>query len=1120
MFRGTPNRPDPSPVQNSPIPAWAGVALCLLLAVAQIALGGYQLGFGNQAIQIAFLKHGAYPWMYASDPMVVQTLPEYPSFFFRVLAPLLRFTSVESLYLVLQIATGFATLTCVYWLARSIFRTHTSAIVAVALLVGGHLQALAGDTLYSRGFTHTYAALPLAIAALALAYRGRFVAACAVAGVLFNIHALTAAYALLMIGAAKLADLREQRPVEWLVRGLLAGATFFALASPTLAMMAGQHQTFDAEWINLTRIRSADHSFASTWWTSGDPGVPRFLMIFALFVLSLSFPPWRRGEEAGGLSGRGRWGGARRGTRITLLMTAAVIAFFAAGYIFTEWHPVPLVIRLQPFRASRLLLILMLVHIAHGAAAAIRGGLARRPERGGDTADEDWNRPLPARIADVCAGVLVLATLLIPSFLPLLPVTLLAAVIAALIAGHLSWQQAVLCAAVLQLVLLAALRIDFPLVAGARELFSSGAAAQGEIRTLAISAILIAGIAALLLSLTRERRMRGVVIGLTLAVGAYFSFSLYHRERLEDAGAEQAQLEGAAAWARSQTSPNSVFLTALPNFRVAGERAIVGTWRDGTQVYFSANYGPEWRERAMAVEPGLELTADGTALLSHGKPLETLDDRSLVKIAEQYNAHYILLRTPPRPRLLTVAYADDHFTVYEPQIEMPPVPAGVFDPNLWVESETFMTTTVQENIAKHRMANLTLQVADASGRPVQNLPIRLEQNRAAFGFGVSLGFFEPNGLSANGDLKPPTVRPIELEKLPEIFNASMIAFSSKWQYIEPTRGNYNWSDLDKYVDYGVKNNLDLEFHHLTGILPSWVESMGGVDGQTGLNFPAPIPRVQDEFNRHCFDTVARYADRIKYWQVVNEKYMMQYVPPVFKVLKEKYPNNQFGLSDCVKFFDNTSAGGGRGMGRNNVQYKGADAVDWLISKGIQPDFFSVHGHYPLGLWADPQEMYNVFDYFAERKVRVHITEEYLQLGGQMYGPMRSGTWTPELQADYLSRFMAVCFSHPNVDMANLWGLAPNGWGASDSGLIDANSRTRPAWDELKRLITQTWRSNVASELSLDGSTLQHVYHGNYTATITLPDGRKATADFDVPETEAATIRLRLDGNQGSLQVVK
>src|SRR5271163_4202990 len=74
---------------ESSVPAGAGIALCLLLAIAQVALAGYQLGIGNQAIQIAFLKHWADPALFTHDEMVRQTLPLYPSYFFRLLAPLL-----------------------------------------------------------------------------------------------------------------------------------------------------------------------------------------------------------------------------------------------------------------------------------------------------------------------------------------------------------------------------------------------------------------------------------------------------------------------------------------------------------------------------------------------------------------------------------------------------------------------------------------------------------------------------------------------------------------------------------------------------------------------------------------------------------------------------------------------------------------------------------------------------------------------------------------------------------------------------------------------------------------------------------------------------------------------
>jgi hypothetical protein len=1116
-------------LRTSTVPAWVGVALCLVLAAAQVALGGYQLGVGNQSIQIAFLKHWAEPWLYTSDPMVVQTMPAYPSYFFYLLSPLLGVMRVETLYLLGQLATSFLTLAAVYWLGRGIYRSHATAIGAAALLVGGHLSALAGDNLYSLGFTHTFAALPPAVAALALAYRGRWLWAFALAGVLFNLHALTAAYTLLMLGAALLADVDEIRPAEWITRAVLCASMVLALASPTLAIMAAHPQTYDAQWLNLMRIRSNEHSFPSTWWVMGDTDVPRYLLVLALFVLAWSFPPLRRAPESGG---------AKRGSRITVLMTLAVLALFAVGYVFTEIRPLPTIIRLQPFRASRLLMVLMLVHIAHGAIAAIRAGVAGTTPT---AAGQDVRLSPAARLCEILSGVLVLATLGVPALLPLLPITVTLTLAAALLAGHLSWRQSIVAVAALLIVLLAYLQIQFPVPLLSKDVsllpptgLSAGAATHRALAALCLIMALVLGI---LLAVERRSAVRFVLAAVTVGSGCFFLRVVYAREIAEELPPDSAALAQVSAWARGQTASNAVFLapSSLANFRISSERALVGSWRDGTQIYFSAAFGPTWLDRITSLEPGLTLTQDGTRLLSRGQSLDTLGDDDLMALAEQYDADYILLPTPPRgarPRTLVPAHSDSYYTAYEPRFQPPPeipLPPGVINRDNWLAAEAFMNTTVVDNIEKYRKADVTFQVVDPSGRPIQNLPLKADQTRLAFCFGVSLGFFEPNDISPDGDQKPAPVRPVELQKAPEIFNASMIPFSGKWVYIEPTKGQYRWSDLDKYVDYAAKNNWTLEFHHLSGVLPDWVDQMGGSGGQTGLSFPAPRPAMQKEFDRHCFDTVARYADRIKYWQVANEKFMMQYVPSVMKELQKKYPKNQFGISDCVRFWDGNidgapavgAARGGRG-GRNlgGVQYKGADAVDWLIDQGIRPDFFSIHGHWPLGLWPDPREMYNVIDYFQDRKVRVHISEEFLQIGGTIYGPLRTGTMTPELQGECFARYLTVAFSHPDVDMLNLWGLAPNGWGASNAGLIEANGNTRPAWDVLKKLFTQTWRSHASGELSLDGAYVARVFHGTYTVSVTLPSGKQVLATVEVPQQFTAQVRLQLDAAKGTLTVLK
>jgi GH35 family endo-1,4-beta-xylanase len=650
------------------------------------------------------------------------------------------------------------------------------------------------------------------------------------------------------------------------------------------------------------------------------------------------------------------------------------------------------------------------------------------------------------------------------------------------------------------------------------------------LRVLAYFILLLAGVFGVLLVVERRAVAQVILAAVAVFSGGLLLRVVYAREMRDVPTSEAAGLAKVSAWARKETPPNALFLTptGLANFRISAERSLVGTWRDGTQLYFSAAFGDEWLDRVRSLEPGLTLAEDGTKVLSRdGDSLEMLDDKGLLELAQRYGADYILLKTHgkgPQPRSLAVAYTDKDFTAYKPEVEPPKAPKGVFNAALWNASEEFMRTTVAENIEKYRKADVTFRVMDAAGQSVRNLTIKADETKSAFVFGASLGFFEPNNISPSNDQKPAPARPVELQKAPEIFNGSMIPFSGKWCYIEPQKGKYRWSDMDKYVDYAVKNDWTLEFHHLSGILPGWVESMGGTDMTTGLNFGKARPELQKEFNRHCFDTVDRYADRIKYWQVVNEKYMMAYVPEAFKELQKRHPKNQFGISDCVRFWD----GGSReplpksARGRTTEeggQYKGADAVDWLIKQGVKPDFFSIHGHWPMNLWADPREMYNVIDYFSEKGLRVHLSEEVLQLNGQIMGPMRAGTLTPDLQGEYIVRFFTVAFSNPNVDMANYWGLAPDGWGASNSGLIDSAGKVRPAWNVLKKQITETWRSHVSGELSAEGKYLARVFHGTYVVTVTLANGKQVTAKVEVPEKPAAEIRLELDAGAGTMKVV-
>src|SRR5260221_4305420 len=103
-----------------------GAQLLLLLAMAQVMYAGYRLGVGNQSIQIPFLKHWVDPALYANDPMVKETLADYPSFFFKLLAVVVARMDLNSAYFWLHVLTAAAVLWAAYGLGKAIFKDRAS----------------------------------------------------------------------------------------------------------------------------------------------------------------------------------------------------------------------------------------------------------------------------------------------------------------------------------------------------------------------------------------------------------------------------------------------------------------------------------------------------------------------------------------------------------------------------------------------------------------------------------------------------------------------------------------------------------------------------------------------------------------------------------------------------------------------------------------------------------------------------------------------------------------------------------------------------------------------------------------------------------------------------------
>jgi GH35 family endo-1,4-beta-xylanase len=1009
---------------------------------------GYRFGAGNQSIQIPFLRHLGDPALHAHD-LLMWTLQDYPSWFFRVLAAVLpRGLDLEPLSFSLHVLTCFAFLSSVFWLAFGWFRRERTAFIAVLLLAGGHHAALAEADLYSPLFTHTWVAMAGGVACLALMAWGRALSACAMAGLLFNLHALTATTVIGLCGLWMLANPRRH---GW-VRISAGFALMLALASPTLAGLLWQAAAYDENWIRLLRIRSEHHVFPAAWWTAGDPRVPRFAIAVALGAMAFSaFPPPSE---------------RRRAIR---LFCGGVVVLLAAGVLFTEVAPVTAVMRAQLFRSSSFLVLFAVVSVAH--AVDCLWGHASPGRR-------EWGNRAAAALAAVAVGF--------PCMRPAWPAVLCVSALFLLWRGRLSAVAAAVAGTAFVVAAAAWSTTEFPLL-------------QVPLWPDSGAWPVAAAVAVCLFVLALHSRHSAAWClaagsGVMVALFAVLVADLYRRHVPADSPWIRVQRA-----ARDLTPVDAVLLTPpmSSGFRIHSQRAIVGEWRDGTQQFFSPVFAEAWWERMQALRPGLRYDAGGARMLSPGCEWERMTDDQFEALSKRFGATHIVAGSA-RPLDFMPLYTNSEWALYRAERPPPPLPpAGVTNAALWQAQQRFMAQVVLPNIERNRKTDVRLVLTDRKGRPVSNVRCEARQTRNGFLFGAALPHFSQPAAKADFDCG--VVDPRELDRFKEIFNFSIIGYSGKWSCIEPQEGKPEYGELDRYVGWCATNGIAMEFHFITGYPPKWLMAKPQGERQELL-----LARTRQLFER--------YGDRVAHWQVVNEKHLLHESPVAFDWIRRNHPAAKLGLSDCAQFH----ATGSGEANRNQNLGRGLTEIAWLDTKGAKVDFLGYHGHRPFGIWPDVRTMYEALDYCRSKGVAVHITEFGVHLNHPLVGPVRTGHWTQELQAEYYRFFYTVCFSHPAVDAINMWGMGPRTW-MGGAGLLDKDYNPKPAFHALKSLITGEWRTRFSGRTGVDGAIAFRGFHGEYELTVTSPaSGRPMAASFGLKAGAPVTLRFRWDAASDTL----
>jgi Domain of unknown function (DUF6798) len=560
-----------------------GATLSLLLALASIVLVGYRFGDSNHGITVPILKRLMDPSLYPGDVMVA-TADRFPTLFYRGLALLLPSTQwIPASFFALYVASIAATYAGAYRIG-AFFGGPKAGAFALAFAFPVRI-GMAGEALYRVAFSHSHVASAITIWAIVWFLEGRRLLPILVLALDGYVHVLYSAYVLVPV---LLVVLVERRSAGLRRTALLLAAAVVPLL-PLAAWSLAHAHPMTPEWLALLRLRSSHHSFPSAF----GADLPEAAALLALAALAVS-----------------RLDARKRGLFALFLVGTALQ--FAAGTLFTELHPLKVVLQYQPHRSWRFMLLLV-----QGAIAAdVAQGLAA----------SGW-----ARVSALVTGVLVF----VPGLESLLPIAVVAQAFAARPLPA-AWARLT---AALVLVITPGWgdkAVDFGGFLGDLLLHVPN---TGPLRAAALALLVAIGLAA---APGVRRRLAWAALALCVL---WLGPDCYARARDRWEAGDWRDVQD---WVRAHTPKDAVLLTPPreSGFRVFSERTVVGEWKDGTQQYFDDAFVREWGARMDAL-----------------RDLPRRDADELLSLARLYGASEIVLPASRHPRLVEL-YRNGSYAVY------------------------------------------------------------------------------------------------------------------------------------------------------------------------------------------------------------------------------------------------------------------------------------------------------------------------------------------------------------------------------------------------------------------------------------------------------------------------
>jgi endo-1,4-beta-xylanase len=333
------------------------------------------------------------------------------------------------------------------------------------------------------------------------------------------------------------------------------------------------------------------------------------------------------------------------------------------------------------------------------------------------------------------------------------------------------------------------------------------------------------------------------------------------------------------------------------------------------------------------------------------------------------------------------------------------------------------------------------------------------------------------------------------------FNQITVGNTQKWQYIEPRRGQFDYSQADKIVAFAQAHNQIVRGHTLVwhNQLAGWVDSV-------------PAGELLGVMRNHIANVAGHYKGKVVHWDVVNEAFEENgtrrqsvfqqkigdsYIAEAFKAARAADPNAKLYYNDYN--IDGIGA-------KSDAVY---DMVKSFKQQGIPIDGVGLQAHLILG--QVPNTMRQNIQRFADLGVDVAITE----LDIRMRTP-RDATKDAQQAADYRTvtnacLAVARCVGITVWDFSDGYSWIPSVFPGEGAALIyDENFTKKPSyWAVYEALGGTTTTTTTTTTTGNNGAGCTATYrvvgqwNGGYQGEVTVRNtGSTATTGWTVKWTLA------------------